>query len=208
MRRPSYNRARTGLLIVDPYKDFLCEGGKLWPRIRAVAEDVNLLANLRRVLAAARLAGVQVFYVPHHRWLEADYDNWKFPTPSQLATDRSQAFATGSWGGEWHADLAPQACDVVVREHWGQNGFLGTDLDFQLRQRDVEKVILIGMLANTCVEATARHAAELGYHVTLVRDATAAFDEAGMHAAHEASGPYYAHAIISTDDVVMALEFA
>jgi hypothetical protein len=26
--------ARTGLLFVDPYNDFLSEGGKLWPRGR------------------------------------------------------------------------------------------------------------------------------------------------------------------------------
>lgn len=206
MRTPSYHRARTGLLIVDPFKDLLCEDGKLWPRIRAVAQAVDLLANLRRVLAAARGAGVQLFYVPHRRWQEADYDNWKFPTPSQLATDRLQAFASGSRGGEWHDDLAPRPCDVVVREHWGQNGFVGTDLDFQLRQHDVEKVILIGMLAHTCVEATARHAAELGYHVTLVHDATAAFDLAGMQAAHEIDGPSYAHAILSTQEVLAALE--
>jgi nicotinamidase-related amidase len=39
----------------------------------------------------------------------------------------------------------------------------------------VTHVIIVGLLANTCIEATARYAQELGYHVTLVRDATAAF---------------------------------
>lgn len=29
--------ARTGLLFVDPYNDFLSEGGKLWPRVKEVA---------------------------------------------------------------------------------------------------------------------------------------------------------------------------
>ena len=41
---------------------------------------------------------------------------------------------------------------------------------------------------------------ELGHHVTLVRDATAAFAPAAMHAAHEIHGPTYAHAILSTSD--------
>ena len=41
---------------------------------------------------------------------------------------------------------------------------------FQLQQRGIEKIIVVGVLANTCVEATARCSAELGYHVTLVRD--------------------------------------
>ncbi len=44
-------------------------------------------------------------------------------------------------------------------------------------------------LANTCIEATSRFAAELGYHETLVRDATAAFSEEALHAAHEINGP-------------------
>jgi hypothetical protein len=40
---------------------------------------------------------------------------------------------------------------------------------------------VVGVLANTCVEATARWSAELGYHVTLVRDATAAFSSEAIH---------------------------
>jgi nicotinamidase-related amidase len=93
----------------------------------------------------------------------------------------------------------------VIRQHWGQNGFASTDLDFQLKQRGIERIIVVGMLANTCVEATARCGAELGYHVTLVRDATAAFSSEAMHAAHEINGPTFAHAILTTDAVIAAL---
>jgi nicotinamidase-related amidase len=54
------------------------------------------------------------------------------------------------------------------------------------------------MLANTCIEATARSGAELGYHVTLVRDATAAFSSAAMYAVLEINGPTFEHAILTT----------
>jgi nicotinamidase-related amidase len=57
-------------------------------------------------------------------------------------------------------------------------------------------VIVVGLLANTCIESTARFAMELGYHVTLVRDATAAFTHEMMHAAHELNGPTFAHSIL------------
>jgi nicotinamidase-related amidase len=57
---------------------------------------------------------------------------------------------------------------------------------------------MVGMVANTCVEATARLAMELSYHVTLIRDATAAFSHKGMHAAHEINGPLFAHSILTT----------
>jgi nicotinamidase-related amidase len=93
----------------------------------------------------------------------------------------------------------------VIHQHWGQNGFANTDLDLQLKQRGIEKIIVVGMVANTCIEATARCAAELGYHVTLVRDATAAFSPEAMHAAHEINGPTFAHAILTTDAVIAAL---
>jgi nicotinamidase-related amidase len=43
---------------------------------------------------------------------------------------------------------------------------------------------------------------ELGYHVTLVKDATAAFSQEAMHAALEINGPAFAHAILTTSAVV------
>ena len=61
------------------------------------------------------------------------------------------------------------------------------------------------MAANTCIEATARGGAELGYHVTLVRDATAAFSPAAMQAALDLNGPTFAHAILTTYAVIAAL---
>ena len=123
----------------------------------------------------------------------------------QTFTDRESVFGEGMWGGDWHPDLAPQPGDVVVQQHWGQNGFANTDLDLQLKQRGIEKLIVAGMVANTCVEATARCGAELGYHVTLVRDATAAFSSEAMRAAHEINGPTFAHAILTANEVIAEL---
>jgi nicotinamidase-related amidase len=201
----NYASNRAGLLLVDPYNDLLSDGGKLWPQAKAVAEAVNMLTHLRALVEAARRAGTVVFYVPHRRWREGDFDGWRYPSPWQTLTDRETIFGEGMWGGDWHSELAPQPGDVVIQEHWGQNGFANTDLDFQLKQRSIEKIIVVGMLANTCVEATARGGAELGYHVTLVRDATAAFSSEAMHAAHEINGATFAHAILRTDALIAAL---
>jgi nicotinamidase-related amidase len=107
-------------------------------------------------------------------------------------------------GGEFHADFSPRDGDVVVRQHWGQSGFANTDLDMQLKQHGVSHVVIVGLLANTCIESTARFAMELGYHVTLVRDATAAFARELMHAAHELNGPTFAHAIVTTKELIAA----
>lgn len=47
-----YDAGKTALLFVDPYNDFLSEGGKLWPAIRPIAEEVHLLDNLRAIQSA------------------------------------------------------------------------------------------------------------------------------------------------------------
>jgi nicotinamidase-related amidase len=46
---------------------------------------------------------------------------------------------------------------------------------------------------------------ELGYHVTLIKDATAAFEQEGMHAAHKVNGPRFAHAILTTEELLSLL---
>ena len=200
-----YPGDRTGLLLVDPYNDFLSEGGKLYGQAKPVAEATGTLRNLREVLAAVRAAGIRVFYVPHHRAQPGDFDGWDHPSPYQLGAHAAQVFAAGSWGGDWHPDFVPESNDVMIREHFGSSGFANTDLDVQLKQFGVQKIVLVGMLANTCLETTGKFGMELGYHVTLVRDATAAFSPEAMHAAHEINGPTYAHAILTTREFCTAV---
>lgn len=200
-----YRAERTGLLLVDPYNDFLSEGGKLFPMIKEVADDVRLLDNLREAVAAARKASIRVFFVPHRRWQPGDYDGWDHPNPTQRAVQQRHTFAKGTWGGEWHPDFVPQKGDIVIKEHWAQSGFANTDLDFRLKQQGITHVAVVGLLANTCIESTSRFAMELGYHVTLVRDATAAFTKEMMHAAHQLNGPTFAHEILTTAEWLAAL---
>ncbi|MBA2117857.1 cysteine hydrolase family protein [Bremerella alba] len=205
MSNTRYEPTRTGLLLVDPYNDFLAPEGKLWPYAKEVAESVNMLAHLRSIMDAVREVGTQVFFVPHHRWEPDDYEKWRHANPSQLAAARRQSFAKDSWGGTFHDDFQPQSGDVIIKEHWAQSGFANTDLDHQLKEHGIEKIVLIGMLANTCIESTGRYGMELGYHVTLVKDATAAFSQEAMHAAHHVNGPTFAHEILNTSEFVNRL---
>ncbi|MFC4121757.1 isochorismatase family cysteine hydrolase [Nonomuraea zeae] len=204
----AYDTRRTAVLLVDPYNDFISEGGKLWPRLEPVAKEVGLVDHLRTVIASAREARIQVMFVPHRQWEPGDYDTWAHPNPTQRGIQERHSFARGTWGGEFHPDLQPQAGDIVIHQHWAQSGFANTDLDFQLKQHDISHVVVVGVLANTCIESTSRFAMELGYHVTLVRDATAAFLPEMMHAAHELNGPTFAHAILTTEELVSAFEAA
>jgi nicotinamidase-related amidase len=205
MSNVSYPLDRTAYLLVDPYNDFLSEGGKVYPLIEPIANQVGLLDNLRTLDHAVRASGMQVVIVPHRRWEKGDYEGWDHPSPTQCKVMHMHHFARGEWGGDWHPDFAPKDGDIVVSEHWGSSGFANTDLDFRLKQKSITHVIIVGLLANTCIEATARYAVELGYHVTLVRDATAAFKPEMMHAAHELNGPTFAHSIVTTDELVVSL---
>lgn len=202
----AYPPEETALLVIDPYNDFLSEGGKLWPSAKEVAEGVGLLDHMRAMLSAARSLGFHVFIVPHHRTKPGDYRTWDHLSPTQQHVVRRQVFAAGSWGAEWHPDFVPREGELVMRQHWASSGFANTDLDMLLKQHGVQKIVLIGMKANTCVDTTARFGQELGYHVTLIRDAIGAFNWDEMRATFDINAPAYAHAVLTTDEFLTMVE--
>jgi ureidoacrylate peracid hydrolase len=201
----TYDPEITGLLVIDPYNDFLSEGGKAYDRLKAVMDANNCVPNMLEVLSAARKAGVRVFYALHHRYRSGDYETWEYIAPIQRRTWARKTFEYGSWGGEIREGFEPRDGDVVAHEHWCSSGFANTDLDQQLKVHGIHYLVAIGLIANTCLEATVRFAAELGYDVTVVKDATAASSEEEMHAALEVNLPNYANAIVTTTELVESL---
>ena len=108
MVKVTYNKQLTALLVIDPYNDFISEGGKIWDRIRAAAEANDCVPHMLQVLNAAR-------------------------------------------------------------------------------------------------NATVRFAAELGYEVTVVKDATADYSDEEMHAALDVNLPNYTSAIMSTEEIMASI---
>jgi nicotinamidase-related amidase len=205
MTNLQFDKEITALLVIDPYNDFISEGGKLWDRIKTVAEANSCVPHMLEVLTAARKAGLRVFYALHHRYRPGDYETWKYIAPIQKAAWGRKTFEHGSWGGELRAEFGPRPGEVVAQEHWCSSGFANTDLDLLLKKHGVHRLIVIGLVAHTCVEATVRHAAELGYETTVVKDATAAYSEEMMHAAFDINMPNYASAIVSTDEFLQSV---
>jgi nicotinamidase-related amidase len=111
----------------------------------------------------------------------------------------------GTWGGELRPEFEPRPGDIVAQEHWCSSGFASTDLDLQLKKHGIHQLIVMGLIAHTCVEATVRYGAELGYEVTMVKDATARYSDTEMHAALEVNIPNYATAVLAADEVVDAI---
>jgi ureidoacrylate peracid hydrolase len=75
----------------------------------------------------------------------------------------------------------------------------------QLKKHGIHRLIVIGLIAHTCVESTVRFAAELGYEVTVVKDATSDYSNDMMHAALHLNLPNYANAIVSTSEIVAVI---
>ncbi|MGO4444538.1 cysteine hydrolase family protein [Mycobacterium sp. 2YAF39] len=200
----TFDKDITGLVVIDPYNDFISEGGKVWDRLKDVAERNNCIPHMAEVLDAARDAGIRVFYALHHRLRPGDYETWKYIAPIQRAAWQRRTFEFGTWGGALRTEFEPRDGDIVAQEHWCSSGFANTDLDLLLKKHGIHRLIMVGLITHTCVEATVRHGAELGYDVTVVRDATASYSDAEMHAALDVNMPNYA-AVVTTREVVEAI---
>ena len=205
MAKVTYDRALTALLVIDPYNDFISEGGKVWDRLKPVAEANQCIPHMLQILITARTVGIPVFYALHRRYRPGDYESWKYVAPIQKAAWNRRTFEVGTWGGEIRSEFLPLPGELVAHEHWCSSGFANTDLDLLLKQRGVQQLITIGLIAHTCLDATVRSAVDLGYQVTVVRDATASYTDEHMHAALDINLPNYASAIVTTSELIEAI---
>jgi Isochorismatase family len=110
MANLKFDKEITALLVIDPYNDFISEGGKVWDRLRGVAEANNCVPNMLQVLNAARRAELRVFYALHHRYRPGDYETWKYIAPIQKAAWLRKSFEDGTWGG-----ASNRECDTIPR---------------------------------------------------------------------------------------------
>ncbi|OOQ90327.1 isochorismatase hydrolase [Penicillium brasilianum] len=168
--------SRTAVLLIDPLNDFLHPDGKLYPTIKASLEATSSFEHMKELVAGARAAHIPIFYGLHQITKDGTYSGWNHMNVSLIKIKQNAAFSE-DFGGQILKELEPQPSngDVVVSRHWNSSSFSNTDLEYQLRQHDITHVVIAGLVTNSCVESTARAARELGFHVTLITDATAAF---------------------------------
>jgi biuret amidohydrolase len=128
-----------------------------------------VVPNALRLLHTVRQGGGTVVHVA----LGSNKDDFS-DVPSHLrrlvaSTDNR----VGRPNNRFLAGLEPKDGEVVVRKSTA-DAFIGTELDSHLRAGEVRTLLLAGVSTNSCVESTARHAADLGYQVVLIEDACAA----------------------------------
>ncbi|KIW98090.1 uncharacterized protein Z519_01674 [Cladophialophora bantiana CBS 173.52] len=163
------------IVLVDPLNEFLHPEGKLYLSLKESLDTTGTLANIRQLVDSARSANIPIYYGLHQMTQDGTYAGWLHMRTNHTRNRDKRVFA--GWGAEIVEGLEPNTSngDVVVSRHWNSSSFRNTDLDYQLRQREIDHLIMAGMVANTCLEATAREAIELGYKVTLLSDCTAGF---------------------------------
>ncbi len=198
----SYPQDKTAIILVDPYNDFVSMLGQAWPLVSKVARKVRVVKHLQAILSVARRHNIQIAYAPHIRYQKGIFADRKYLSPTQFLQSRNGTFAKDKFGGRFHRQFTPQEGDLIASEHTCSSGFAETDLHDMLSERGITHVIIIGYLSNTCIEATARSAVDLDYHVTLVTDAVAAFSPKDHEAAIAHTYQLLAHVVTTTAQLV------
>jgi nicotinamidase-related amidase len=88
-------------------------------------------------------------------------------------------FRKGAVGAQFKTVGEPREGETVIRKT-ANSAFVGTELEERLKATGTDTLVVVGFTTNLCVDATARHAAELGFQVFVVSDATATFDRASF----------------------------
>jgi ureidoacrylate peracid hydrolase len=161
--------SRTAIVVVDVQNDYCHPEGALAQAGNDIGAVADMMPNLHRLLAAARVFEVPVIFIQTFHEEATDSEAWR-----ERSNGRSMAVCRkGSWGADFY-EVAPEPGEVVVNKH-RYSAFVNTRLDSILRSQKIETLIMTGVSTNVCVESTARDGFMLDYHIVLLRDACASY---------------------------------
>ncbi|MGW0037623.1 cysteine hydrolase family protein [Gordonia sp. NPDC003376] len=195
--------ATTALVLIEYQNEFTSPGGVLHDAVAEVMDKTGMLANTTAVAAAARAAGVTVMHAPI-TFAPGYGELTRHPYGILKGVVDGNAFVKGTWGAEIVEQLAPADGDIVIEGKRGLDTFASTNIDFILRSKGIETVILGGFLTNCCVESTMRSAYENGYRVITLTDCTAATSVAEHDNAISYDYPMFSHPV-ETSAILAAL---
>ncbi|CAH0219249.1 Isochorismatase family protein YecD [Microbacterium sp. Bi98] len=144
----SHDSPATALLVIDAQESF-----RQRPDEWAATANPGVIDNVSQLVAYARRSGDAVVWVTHSE------------PGSGGVFDPANGFVRVV------SDLDPQSDETAVTKTT-VNAFTSTDLEDQLRRRGVGRVVVCGIRTEQCCETTARMAADLGFTVEFVTDAT------------------------------------
>lgn len=198
-----FDPAKTAIVLIEYQNDFTSDGGALHDAVADVMDKTGMLANTVAIVDAARQAGVSIMHAPI-TFAEGYAELSKHPYGILKGVVDGKAFVKGSWGATIVDDLAPQDADIVIEGKRGLDTFASTNLDFILRSKGIDTIILGGFLTNCCVESTMRSGYENGYRVITLTDCVAATSQQEQDNAIAYDYPMFSLPLRSTD-VIAAL---
>ncbi|MBV9582768.1 MAG: cysteine hydrolase [Chloroflexi bacterium] len=170
----------TALVIIDMQRDFVDPGGFG----EALGNDVSLLRRAieptRRVLDAARDAGLLVV---HTR--EGHHPDLSDCPPAKLARGHlitgigdtgpmGRILVRGEYGHDIVDALKPAPGEPIVDKP-GKGAFYATDLELILRNHGITSLLVAGVTAEVCVQTTVREANDRGYECLVLSDCIASY---------------------------------
>jgi nicotinamidase-related amidase len=170
----------TAVVAVHMQGDIIAPDGALGSIFATQVAEADTIAQVKRLLDAARAAGAAVVYT-RVAWAP-DYADMNPNSPMLAMTVQAGSLKEGTPLAEIVDDLKPEGNDIVVT-HKRIGGFSASNLDAELNSRGIDTVVFCGVATNVSLEGTARQASDLGYRTLIVSDACAA----ATREAHEAS---------------------
>lgn len=173
--------SRTAIVVVDMQNAYASKGGML--DIGTGIDEARVgpvIAANKRLLAAARAAGVKVIYLQFG--YKPDLSDAGGPQSPNIRKQmlfkllkerpevRDKLIIEGTWGFQIVDDLKPEPGDLVVKKP-RYSGFAGTNLESLLHGLDIQYLMFTGVATNVCVESTAREAYFREFWPILVEDA-------------------------------------
>ena len=192
------NPAKTALILVGYQNDYFASDGIL----RGVVENPNGVDNvLANTLAFIRaLAPTDATIISTPIVLAPDYRAMASPVGILNTMKEVGAFKEGTAGADNIPELDEFGDRVMyVSGKVGFNAFSNTTLEDVLRERDIENVLVCGMVTSLCIDSTGRAAYERGYNVTIVSDCSSARTDAEHEFFCENVFPLYGRAASSTE---------
>lgn len=197
---------RAAVLAIDCHRGHLDLSVATMPATQEVAD--MLVRNNKRLMDGSRALGVPVVHMVTRYRDRAEIEVNPFwrrlsEDPSSTRKNAMRHNLDGSPGCQIMPGLHQQG-DVVVDTKKRYDCFLATDLDFALRARGVDTLLVTGINTNSCVLATAIAANVRDYAVVIVEDCVGTMDTPAHHeAALLCLRTAFAH-VASTDEVLAA----
>jgi len=101
-------------------------------------------------------------------------------------------------GNRFKQEVRPLADEPVFRKTVN-SAFIGTGLEQFLHDSDISQLVIVGLTTDHCVSASTRTASDLGFDVTLISDATAAFERIGYDGVHYTGDEIHRVNLVSLD---------